>query len=639
MTLAQPAWLILLVLLPILGLGALLVARLRRRQWSSLVAPRLRSLLIKRGSPLPRWFALLFLLAACAAVTIALARPQGDAGTRTEKALGRNLLIALDLSRSMRVQDVKPDRLSQAKLVIYELLDAMPNERIGLIGFAGSAYAYAPLTIDHRAVRETVEQIDETWAPLGGSDLAKAVRLAVDTLKKTGRKNNALVIISDGEKHGGDLDEMITEATSSGVCILTIGVGTENGNYVPHPDIPGNPMVGSDGKPVISRLQPDVMRKLAAETNGRYATAGSGMDIPAMVKSSIEHLDAFEMEGRERKISIEFYQWLLLPAIAFLIGSILAATRWHGVGTALVTAAVFLTPNTARADSVSDAHAALKDQHYPKARESFRKLAGNTAIPGRKARFHLGEATAAYRSGDFKTARSAYSGALLTEDPELLSTAHFGMGNTLFQLGWRVLTDQPYPPDAPDLKTFDTLVKDRLAKLKEATDPDADETRGYALLESLVTDWTDAVRHYDSSPAAGHNRDMTMVYLKRLAELLKEDKQQSEQSMPQPGEGEPQPGEGDPDKKQQGEEGDEDGPKPPPGDKGGDDKDGSDDKEQKSKDNQGKKNDDKNPDKDPQRPDESPEDRARRILKESADLEKGPLTPGRREFSPPAKDW
>lgn len=654
MIFAQPAWLILLVLLPLLGAGSILAARLRRKQWAALVAPRLRSSLLKGGSPLPRWFALLFLLAACAAIIIALARPQGDAGTRTEKTLGRNLLVALDLSRSMRVQDVKPDRLSQAKLVIYELLEAMPNERVGLIGFAGSAYLYAPLTVDHRAVRETVDQIDETWAPLGGSDLADAVELATETLKKTGQKNNALVIISDGEKHDGNLDEMIAEAERSGVYILAVGVGTEDGDYVPSPDFPDNRMVDRGGKPIISRLQPEVMRKLAAETKGRYAVAGSGMDIPGMVKTAVADLDAFEMEGRERRISIEFYQWLALPAIVFLTGSILGGTRWRGVNAAVIAAAVFLTPSAARADAVSDARDALETKNYPEARESYRKLAENTRNAERKARFHLGEATAAYRGGDFKNARSAYSGVLLTKDPALLGTGHLGMGNTMFQLGWRGLTDQSYPADPealPDLDQFETIVKERLEKLKEEADPEDGEARGYARMKSLVTDWADAVRHFDSSltanpknASARHNRDMTMIYLKRLAELLEEDKEQTEQSMPQPqpGEGDPQQGEGegDPNEKQPGEEG-EDGPNQP-GDKGkGDEepKDGSGDQEQKPEDKSGKGEDEKEPDKGPGDPNETPEDRARRILKENADLEKGPLTPGRREFRPPEKDW
>ncbi len=661
MILAQPAWLILLVLLPLLGLGAILAAHFRHDQWSALVAPRLRASLIKRSPPLPRWFAIIFLLAACAALIFGLARPQGDLGTRTEKTVGRNLLIALDLSRSMRVQDVKPDRLSQAKLVIYELLDAMPNERVGIIGFAGSSYLYAPLTVDHRAVRETVEQIDETWAPLGGSDLASAVGLAIDTLKKSGQKNNALVILSDGEKHEGNLDEMIAEAESSGVYILSVGVGTEDGDYIPNPDFPDNRMIDRNGKPVISRLQSDVMRKLATETNGRYAVAGMGMDIPAMVKAAIADLDAFEMEGRERKIQIEFYQWLLLPAILFLFGSILSGTRWRGVSTTILAAGILLSPSTARADSISSARDALKQGRYSEAREAYRKLAQKSKIPDRRSRFHLAEADATYREGDFKNARSAYSLALLSDNPSVRANSSVGMGNTLFQIGWLGLTDSPYPENpkkTPSLEQFDALVKARLTKLKEAVDPDTEKPQGYVPIKTLITNWTDAVRHFDSAlkyeptnQRASTNKQTTMVYLKRLAKLLEEDKQQTEQSIPQPqpGEGEPQAGEGEDDPKKPGDEREKsedgpDGPKPP-GDQGKDNeppKDGS-ENEDPDKDNPrekpGEKDDGKQPQKPPQDPNESPEDRARRILKENADLEKGPLTPGRREFRRPEKDW
>ena len=237
MNFAHPGWLALLILLPLLGIGAVLTARLRQKQWAVFVAPRLREALVKRSSALPRWLALFFLLTACAAIIFALARPRGDAGTRTEKTVGRNVMVALDISKSMRVSDVKPDRLSQAKIVIYELLEAMPNERIGFIGFAGTPYVYAPLTIEHSAVREIAEQVDETWAPVGGSDLPAAVHLATETLKKTGQKNNALVILSDGEEihddeRSGELERMIAEAERAGVYVITIGVGTEDGGFV-----------------------------------------------------------------------------------------------------------------------------------------------------------------------------------------------------------------------------------------------------------------------------------------------------------------------------------------------------------------------------------------------------------------------
>ncbi len=653
MNFAQPGWLALLLLLPLLGVGAVLASRLRRQQWTAFMAPRLRATLLKRGSSLPRWFALFFLLTACAATIIALARPCGDAGTKTEKSLGRNVMIALDISKSMRVNDVKPDRLTQAKAVIYELLEAMPNERIGFLGFAGDPYIFAPLTIDHSAVRETVEQIDETWAPLGGSDLAAAVQLATETLKKTGQKNNALIILSDGEKHEGDLDAMIAEAERSGVYIIAIGVGTEDGGFVPNPDFPNGQMVDRSGHTIISRLQGDVMRKLAEGTNGRYTIAGSGRDAPAMVNSVVKGLDAFEMEGSERRISIEFYQWLVFPAILFLIVSIVAGTRWKGIQAAiLLTGALLPTPD-ARAGGASDAKAALAGKHYEEARDAYHKLAGESKLRENQARYRLGEAAAAYRTGDFRGARTAFSQSLLSSDSMVRSSGHLGIGNSLFQLGWKGLSGDAYPSDPealPDLARFDTIVKEALAKLRESEAPEEGDAGGYARIESLVTNWADAVRHYDSTLAllpsdkiASKNRELAMTYLKRLEELLDQEKQEAEQAMPlpQPGEGKPQEGEGDPKEGEQGEQG-EDGPKQP-GDKGDGEKepkDGKgDDGEKKDDGKKGEDKDKKDGDKGDENPNESPEERAHRILKENADLEKGPLTPGRREFRDAKKDW
>lgn len=654
MRFAQPAWLMLLVLLPLLGAAAVAVARMRRKQWAAFVAPRLRGALLKGGNPLPRWFALFFLIAACAAMILAIARPQADAGTRTEKTLGRNVLVAMDLSRSMRVTDVKPDRLERAKMVVYELLEAMPNERIGIIGFAGSAYVYAPLTVDHQAVRETVDQIDENWTTRGGSNFAEAIQLAIETLKKTGQKNNALVILSDGEKHDDQLDDIIDQARQSGVYILAIGVGTEDGDYVPNPDFPGGRMVDRDGQPVLSRLQPDVLRRLASETKGRYAVAGTGADIASMVASAIRDLDAFEIEGRERTVMIEFYQWLLFPALVFLSASILISTRWRGVGPALVAASLIIAPATTRADEVSAAKEALAKGSYAEARDAYRKLAEGTKARERKARFRLGEATAAYLKKDFRAARSAYSEAMLSREPRVRGKAHLGAGQSLFQLGWLTLAGEAYPNQAakaPTLADFDQLVRAKLDEIRGG----GESALSTETIEKLITNWTDAVRHFDSAhaadaqdPAAGENREVVMTYLKRLQELLEENREQTEQSLPQPqqGEGEPEPrkpGEGDPDEKSEPKENGQD-PQGPEnqgeqGEKQQEPKEGAGDDEQKPDDKSGEKQDDGESGEKTADPNESPEERARRILKENADCEKGPLSPGRIEFNPPEKDW
>lgn len=646
MSFATPGWLPLLLLIPLLGIGAILASRLRKRQWTGFVAPRLRGGLFKGGSALPRWLALGFMLVACVALILGIARPRGEVGSRKEKTLGRNVMIALDISKSMRVADVKPDRLSQAKVVIYELLEAMPNERIGFIGFAGTPYVYAPLTIDHSAVRETVEQIDENWAPLGGSDLASAVQLATETLKKTGQNNNALVILSDGEKHDENLEEMIAAADQAGVYIVAIGVGTEDGGFVPNPLSSSGQMTDRSGRPVISRLQTGVMRKLAEDTQGRFAIAGSGMDMAALVKSVVSGLDAFEMDTRERKISIEFYQWLVLPAIFLLMGSVFAGTRWKGVQTAIVTGAAFLmTMSGTRASEATHAMDALKEERFEEARNAYHDLADETRREDTRARYRLGEGTAAYRGRDFRNARSAFSQALMSREAEVQASGHLGMGNSLFQLGWQGLTGESYPTDPesiPDINRFDTIVNEALAKMLMSEEEDGEG--GFVKFENLITNWSDAVRHYDSSlsrnpgdKVARKNRETTMIYLKRLQELLKEHDDAMAQAMQQaqPGDGPPQEGDGEGD-----EEGEGDGSGQGKGNKnrGGD----GDQEEDEGKGNKGdEEKDDKDGDKDGEgkNPNESPEERARRILKENADTEKGPLTPGRREFRDASKDW
>ena len=647
MNLAHPAWLFALTLPLVLAVLAVVIARLRRSQWQAFAADRLRPILIKRRSPITRWISFSLLLLACISLVIALTRPHEKAGTREEKILSRNVLIALDLSRSMRVQDVKPDRLSRAKIAIYELLEELPNERVGIIGFAGSSYVYAPLTVDHAAVRQTVEQIDENWATLGGSNLKEALELTIDTLKKTGQKQNALVIFSDGEKHDDSLDDIASEAKLAGVNILAIGIGTENGDYVPNADFPSNRMVDETGQPVISRLQPEVLRNLAEATNGKYAAAGSGDDIASLVKNSIKELDAIEMEGRQREISIEYYQWFLLPAIAFLFATIIIGTRWRGVGKVIAAIAIFLMPDPSQADDAKDAARFLSEKNFSAASQTYRKLAKETRSSNLRSRYHLGEGIASLRGGSFKSARSAFSKSLDANSPDVLAEAHLGMANSLFQLGWLELAESAYPQDlksSPDMAQFDQLVRTRLKKLA-----DAKEDGEMEKIEVLITNWTDAVRHYDSaisnmpaSNAAKNNRQMTITYLKRLRELLEEEKEKTEQNMPMPqpgGEGESQPdeGDGDPDEKQGGDQQNKDSKSPgEKGDEKREKKDGSNGKKPKPKDDPGK---DKDKGEKPEDPNETPEKRARRILKDSADLEKGPLTPGQREFNTPAKDW
>ncbi len=646
MNLEYPAWLLVWIAVPILAVCAVLAGRFGKRPWEVFAAERLRGKLIIRDHPLPRWMALGMILAAISAMVFAMVRPQGDAGTKTEKTTGRNIMIALDLSRSMRVQDVKPDRLAQAKIVIYELLESMKNDRVGLIGFAGTPFLSAPLTIDHAAVRETVEQIDERWMPTGGSDISAAVRLATQALKETGQKNNALVLISDGEENEGELDAIIADAERSGVTIIAIGVGTEDGGFVPHPDFVGG-LVDSAGNRILSRLQPDVLRKLANETGGRYVIAGRGADIPGMVLAATKGLDAFEMDGGKTRVVIEFYQWALLPAILFLAAAIVAGTRWRGLVSA--SAALMIFSTHAEADLAKDAGRAFSEERFDEARDAYRALADEKVSGEKASRFRLGEGLAAYEAQDYRGARAAYSAALLAEDAKVVGKGHEGMGNTLFQLGWMGLSGSRYPVDdaVPDMGKFDELVRGQLKRMEESELPESGETNEFIRIDSIILNWADAIRHYRSaqvknpaSETARRNEVLAMGYLVRLKELLEEEKQQTEgeitqmeQAQPQPGDGPPQEGEpgdgkgeGEPKEKGEGAEGE----KPEDKGEGGDKEPEEGDKGEKPDDSDSKGEAD---------PNETPEERARRILSENADLQKGPLNPGRRDYRNPDKDW
>ncbi|MCH7228123.1 VWA domain-containing protein [Haloferula sp. A504] len=695
MTLAEPRWLLLLLLLPLLATGAVLVARLRSARWQAFVAPRLRSRLIRRASPVPRWISLACLLLALALLIICLARPQSNRGTRTDSIMGRNILMVLDLSRSMETPDIKPSRLAQAKTTCYELLEALPNDRIGLVGFAGSAYLFAPLTVDHHAVRETITEVEIDWIPTGGSNLVGGLELGIETLKETGTRQNAIILMSDGEEHVGRIAEVAEKANAAGIEVITIGFGTTEGDFVPDPTMADGRFRDRSGSEVISRLEPRPLERLATLTGGRFAIASSGADIPAMVETAVADLDRVQMEGRERTVVVDYYQWFLLPAILLLIGSVVAATRWRGVGTAPATAAtallaLFLLLPQASAASYSDARQALSEKRFADAAAAFGSLAEQHRDSEKGFRYHLAQGTAAYQSGDYPTARRAFSEALRSRSTEVLQAAHHGLGNTLFQIGWQRLSGGlSYPgvpeekeedatdseekkeeeafdrlsdalldmPDEADVEgltlgRFEKMAKERLAEWMAEETEEGEESRGSQRFNSLLTDWIDAVRHFDGAQDfedSRHNRELTVKHLKKLREIFDqlEENAQQIQAIPQPspgenGEGEPQEGEGD------GEPQDGEGEprdQGQPNDSGEDPQDGSGDEDQEQEGNGDEGEEDEGDGETDEgeetgaKPGETEEDAARRILRENADLQKGALSPGRIEYRRPEKDW
>jgi hypothetical protein len=415
-------------------------------------------------------------------------------------------------------------------------------------------------------------------------------------------------------------------------------------------------LVDESGSKVLSRLQADVLRKLATSTGGQYVVAGTGGDIPAMIELAVQGMDVFEMEAGQSRVVVEFFQWAVLPGILFLMAAIVAGTRWSRIAIPAAAGLMVLFADDAQANALRDAKTAFFEGRYDQARDAYRFLAkektGDDA-----AKMRLAEGLSAYEAGDLRGARSAYSGALLSSENLVSAKAHEGMGNTLFQLGWMGISGSRYPTGKaiPEMERFDQIVREQLQKMREEKVPEKGDTSGYLRMEAVMVNWSDAVRHYrtalvknskDNNP--GRNKETTLVYLRRLAELLDEEKKQTEQEMmrQQQQQDAPFEGEGEGDKPKEGDssgEGDKgekgDDEKQPDSKKPDDKEKGENEKGEKDGDQPNDPTDDDSEDGDSANPGETPEDLARRKLKENSDVEKGSPFSGRREFKTPDKDW
>jgi Ca-activated chloride channel homolog len=611
----QPELLILLILIPVMIMTAIFVVKKQRKQWSLFVANRLRKNLIRSSNLITRWLSLGSLLLSISLMVFAIARLQNESTKSIETPKGRNILIVLDLSRSMKTDDLKPSRLDQSKALIYELLETLPNDRIGIIGFASHPWLFAPLTTDHNAVRQIVEQVDFDSIPNGGSNISDAVELGIKTLKETSQGKNGLIILSDGEEHSPQLIDTIAAIKKSNTYTFTIGVGTENGGYIPDNTEDDKKFLDTKGDPVFSKLNTTALRDFASKTDGRFVTAESANDIPNMVRTAVIDLDTFELEGRKKIAADELFQWILIPAILLLIASIILGTQWRLPSSKTILTITFIS-------------FILTNFNYAKESQTTSQITSPS--------ISLKKAAEAYQKNDFPNSRDYFSDSLLSNQPEIRAAAHQGLGNTLFQLGWENLTKKNlYPGEKNGLAEFDEQLKARIAEwMKEELEDPKAESEGLRNLKSILTDWADSVRHTQSALTinrslkdAEQNRDLVLFYIKKIREAI----EQQQQEMQQAGKGQ--------------------GGQTPEmeGDEEGDDGDNKDGKNKDGGKNKQKKNNGQTPE--PQKPDpkneygkdkragETPKEQALRKLNENADLQRGVTAPGNYEFRRSENDW
>lgn len=330
----SPEQLWLLLALPLLILLGLLVRRNRLvalRQFSGGAAwlTRFRA----EVSPHRRTVKSLLWIVVLTASILAVARPQWGTRVESVERRGSDVFMVLDTSLSMAAEDLPPNRLSQAKRKIERLLGALPGERVGLVTFAGEATIACPLTLDHGAIRLFLDPIDVEAVTVPGTAMAQALSLALESfgdVEDDFSRSRAVVLLTDGEDHEGELSAVLDEYVERGVRIYAIGIGTSRGAPIPLRDEDGNGMgykTDRENHIVTTRLVEETLEGLAFDTGGSYLRATvSGVEIDEVL-SGLANLDDSEFGAVLRSRYEERFQYPLAVAIAALIGNLLLPER------------------------------------------------------------------------------------------------------------------------------------------------------------------------------------------------------------------------------------------------------------------------------------------------------------------------
>ena len=321
-----------------------------------------RGLSANRGATRSRALRGIGLLAAGCAAVLALARPQWGEIAEQSYDQSREVMLALDLSRSMLADDVSPSRLARAKLLIESLLDQLKGERVGLIVFSGTAFVQSPLSADYEVLRDFLGELDPSYLPEGGTDYASMLRAAAQAFGQRGDGDRYLVVLSDGEALDEGWQSLAPALRERGIHVIGLGVGTPQGALVP--DGHGGLVKDEHGGAVLSKLEPRTLQQLATETNGTYRNAASWVDIAALVDATVEQgKKGAYVEQRNVRLQ-DRYQWFLAPAVLFLLLSFWVEFPVAPLARALHTRG--RRPHPASAPAIAAALMALAAWHSPR---------------------------------------------------------------------------------------------------------------------------------------------------------------------------------------------------------------------------------------------------------------------------------
>jgi len=544
----HPEWLYLILPLAAAWLSLSLYSRRRRRRAAeAFVAQAMWSRILPADSRARFWVKLLLREAALVTGLVALAGPRF--GTQYEVVVprGSDLYVLVDVSRSMLAQDVSPSRLARAKADVAALVNRLEGQRVGLIAFAGQAVVKCPLTVDYDAFRRSLDELDPNSAPRGGTAIGDAIRKALEVFHARTERDQAILLITDGDDQQSYPLEAAAVAAERHVTIFTIGLGdAKQGARVPQ-GAESKSYLEYQGQQVWSKLDGTLLKEIALKTSGVYIPVGTRVyDLGELYANYLEGRRGSETDGRKRIRRADQFQIFLALALFALLADLCTrpypvaakvpeqrtlprATARGGTGAQArhpavpVATALVLGASLAGISRADNPEAAVREglrlyraDQFDKARDRFaaareqfdRGDAGKAAIAA------FDEACASHRKGDVAHAREWYLKAGLAHDTGLAAAAHFNLGTLASEEARRLAGEHPENVVPEKRQEILDQLKGAVASFRHSLELQPENSRARRDIE-LVRQW---IKYYSDKWQA-HDREKRRQELNLVAFL------------------------------------------------------------------------------------------------------------------------
>ena len=414
----------LLLLLAILPICFLFVSVLvwKKRQVKKIGDPSLIEQLI--GNYSQRNFLIKFILSSAALVLlmIALANPRSSEGSTTIKKSGEDIMIALDVSKSMLADDIKPSRLERAKQLVSSILDQNPDDRIGIVLFAGRAYLQMPLTTDHAAARMYLSAVSTDAVPTQGTVIADALKMCSTAFNAKEKKYKSIILISDGEDHDDEAVKVTKSLYEEGVMVSAIGLGSPEGTMIKDP-ASNEYKRDADGNVVVTKLEEKTLQQIANQGHGIYRRFTNIEEVSKAISGQLNANEHKEIVEKSARNYYTYFYWFLLSGFILLMIEFFITERNDSFFMPLFNkkkrklSFLLLLLSTVSMESMAqnqdkiiyDGNQAFHQRLFPLAAEQYNKAIDLNAGDDR-ALFNLGNTL--YQQNKMQEALAAYDNAI-----------------------------------------------------------------------------------------------------------------------------------------------------------------------------------------------------------------------------------